>query len=75
MKRTKSEKIKAQVRRVNSQLGYKFEGTYNLNQENKNAKTTDKSNELGSIKKELYRSLTIASIILISLIVIYWVQK
>jgi hypothetical protein len=75
MKRTKSQKIKASERRVNSQLAYKFEGSYNLASEKKVAYITEKNAHLASIKKELFKSLIIASLILISLMVIYWVQK
>jgi hypothetical protein len=74
MKRTKRQKIKAQARHVNSQLTYKFDGSYNYSEKNKKTKSTDDSKDLGSIKKELYKSLFISSLILISLLVIYWVS-
>ncbi len=74
MKRTKSQKIKANNARVNSQLEYKFNGSYNLDLKNKSAKSTDSSKDLGSIRKELYKSLIVALLILISLVVIYWVS-
>lgn len=72
MKRTKKQKIKASQARVNSQLSYNFEKTYNLNVKNKGANITDNSSTLASIKKELYKSLFVASLIVISLVVIYW---
>ncbi|MFZ3301862.1 MAG: hypothetical protein WA152_04075 [Microgenomates group bacterium] len=74
MKRTKKQKTKANDRRVNSQLAYKFEGTYNSSPKNESAETTEKYNRLASIKKELYKSLFVAFLILISLVVIYWVS-
>ncbi|EKE04847.1 MAG: hypothetical protein ACD_19C00429G0007 [uncultured bacterium] len=74
MKRTKKQKIKAISRHVNSQLGYKFEGSYNLSSEKESVKSTTDSKYLGSIKKELYKSLIIALLILTSLVVIYWVS-
>lgn len=75
MKRTKSQKIKAATARVNSQFTYKFNESYNLATENESVKSTDNSKDLASIKKELFKSLTISLLILISLVVIYWVQK
>ena len=72
MKRTKNQKIKAATRHVNSQLAYKFDKSYNLNSKKENAVYTGEKNNLGSIKKELLKSLIIASLILISLLVIYW---
>lgn len=75
MKRTKKQKIKAQARRVNTQLAYKFEATHSFEPKNNSADIKDKSNSLASIKKELFKSLIIASLILISLVVIYWVSN
>ncbi len=72
MKRTKRQKIKASQARVNSQLEYKFTKTYNSEAKNKLANITTISNDLASIKKELYKSLFVASLITISLVVIYW---
>ncbi len=72
MKRTKSQKIRASQARVNSQLAYKFEGSYNLASKNEKANITDDSKYLGSVKKELYKSLFISLLILISLVVVYW---
>jgi len=73
-KRTKKQKIKASARHVNSQLAYEFKGTYNLKAKKESAESTEKYNHLGSIKKELYKSLFVAVLILISLVVIYWVS-
>jgi hypothetical protein len=72
MERTRSQKIKASKARVNSQLTYKFSETYNLASKKESANSTDISKDLGSIKKELLKSLILASLILISLVVIYW---
>lgn len=72
MKRTKKQKIKANNRHVNSQLAYKFEGTYNSSSKMESAETTEKYKYLGSIKKELYKSLFVAFLILIALAVVYW---
>ena len=74
MKRTKKQKIKAHERHVNSQLAYKFEGTYNSSVKKESAETTERFDRLASTKKELYKSLFIAFLILISLVVIYWVS-
>lgn len=74
MKRTKKQKIKAHAQHVNSQLAYEFKGTYNLSSKNESAKITDNSKYLGSIKKELYKSLFVAVLILVALLVIYWVS-
>jgi len=72
MERTKKQKIKASASRVNSQLTYQFNKSYNQNAQKNDVVNTDKSASLASIKKELLKSLTIASLILISLLVIYW---
>jgi hypothetical protein len=74
MKRTKKQKIKAHAQHVNSQLAYEFKGTYNLSSKKESAKITDDSKYLGSIKKELYKSLFVAVLILVALLVIYWVS-
>lgn len=75
MKRTKKQKIKAVARHVNSQLIYKFNKSYNESVKKEDAVYTDQNSNLASIKKELLKSLAIASLILISLLVIYWLQK
>ncbi len=74
MKRTKQQKIKAKIRRVNSQLEYRFPESYNLGSKKESVKSTDNSKYLGSIKKELYKSLFISILILTALLVIYWVS-
>lgn len=75
MKRTKSQKIKAVARHVNTQLTYDFNKSYNQKSKNDDAVYTANNANLGTIKKELYKSLIIASLILISLMVVYWVQN
>lgn len=72
MKRTKKQKIKATDRHVNSQLAYQFNGTYNSSSKKESAKITDDFSNLGSIKKELFKSLFVAILILIALAVVYW---
>lgn len=74
MKRTKKQKIKAHNRHVNSQLTYEFNGTYNSSLKMENTETTEKNDRLASTKKELYKSLFVAILILISLVVVYWVS-
>lgn len=71
-KRTKRQKISAVSRHVNSQLNYTFNKSYNQNLKKNNTDITDNSKDLASIKKELYKSLFIATLILISLMVVYW---
>ena len=73
-KRTRKQKEHAQNTRVNSQLGYKFNKPYNLEPKNVNANISEKTHDLGSIKKELFKSLTVATLILIALMVLYWVS-
>ena len=51
MKRTKKQKIKAQTSRVNTQLTYNFDKSYNQNEEIKESVNTDINSSLGSIKK------------------------
>ncbi len=74
MKRTRKQKIKAADRHVNSQLTYKFKESYNLSSKNKSVNYMVNSEDLASTKKELYRSLITAILILTSLLVIYWVS-
>lgn len=71
-KRTKRQKQLATSRRVNSQLAYKFPDTYNFEPKNTSAVDTAKSEYLASVKKELFKSLIIAILILTSLMVLYW---
>ena len=74
-KRTKTQKIKANARHVNSQLSYEFSKSYNQQPKKNEPVYTVQNSNLGSTKKELFKSLIVASLILISLIVIYWVQN
>ena len=71
-KRTRKDKIKADTKRVNSQFEYKFSGTYNNQVKNESAVLSEKSSNLASIKKELLKSLIIATLITTSLLVLYW---
>ena len=74
MKRTKQQKIRAQASRVNTQLSYNFNKSYNQIEKNNNANISAESKDLGSIKKELFRSLSLAILILIALLMLYWVS-
>ena len=71
-KRTRKDKIKADTKHVNSQFEYKFSGTYNNQVKNESTVLSEKNNDLASIKKELFKSLLIATFILASLLVLYW---
>lgn len=73
-KRTRKQKEEASNKRVNSQLSYKFNKPYNFEAKNQLANHSDKSNNLASVKKELLKSIFVAILILISLMVIYWVS-
>lgn len=73
-KRTRKQKEHAQTTRVNSQLGYKFNKPYNLEAKNDIANISAETTNLGSIKKELFKSLFLAILILIGLTVVYWVS-
>jgi hypothetical protein len=70
-KRTKKQKLMAESRHVNTQLVYSFKGLFNKKSKIKNASITENYEGLGSIKKDLFKSLIIAFLILISLTVIY----
>ncbi|KKQ77033.1 MAG: hypothetical protein UT00_C0023G0007 [Parcubacteria group bacterium GW2011_GWA1_38_7] len=71
-KRTRKQKQAAEVRHVNSQFQIKFEPGSAVLPKVKKSIDTAQTPETASIKKELLRSLTIASLILISLVVLYW---
>ncbi len=72
-KRTKIQKIKAKASHVNTQLNYSFDKPYSKNTKIKSSVNTDRSKGLGSIKNDLFKSLYVAVLILISLLVLYWV--
>lgn len=73
-KRTRKQKEHAQFTRVNSQIGYEFTPTYNSEAKNKKTNLSAENNNLGSIKKELFKSLFLAILILTGLMVLYWVS-
>ena len=73
-KRTKNQKQHAQNERVNSQIKYGFNTPHNFGSQNDNPAITDKTANMASIKKELYKSLAIAVLILAALLVLYWVS-
>lgn len=70
-KRTKKQKQAANFRHVNTQLIYSFKGAYNTKSKIKNAGITENFEGLASIKKDLYKSLIIAILILTSLTMVY----
>lgn len=72
MKRTKKQKMAAKLRHVNTQFIYNFNKTYNQADKKNNTKISAESSNLGSIKNNLIKSLTVAILILISLVVVYW---
>lgn len=73
-KRTKKQKIKASMKPVNTHLSYTFNPSSNTISESKKAVNLVKSEDLGSIKKDLFKSLFVSILILVSLVVIYWVS-
>lgn len=73
-KRTRKRKEHAQIIRVNSQLDYQFNKTYNVEAKKEIANISEETTNLGSIKKELFKSLFIAILILSGLMVVYWVS-
>ncbi|KKP47747.1 MAG: hypothetical protein UR38_C0003G0152 [Candidatus Woesebacteria bacterium GW2011_GWA2_33_28] len=60
-KRTRKQKEHAQITRVNTQLGYKFSGSYNFEAKNEMANLSARKKDLGSVRKELYKSLGVAT--------------
>lgn len=70
-KRTKKQKQMANLRHVNTQFVYTYKGTNKKKLKDNNASITENFEDLGSIKKDLFKSLIIATLILISLTVIY----
>lgn len=73
-KRTKKQKIKSSLNNVKGQFNLDFDSINLSRIETKKSKNTDKNNDLGSIRLDLYNSLIIAILIVTSLIVIYWVS-
>lgn len=72
MKRTKKQKMAAKLRHVNTQFKYNFNKPYNQIVKKDNANISAEFDELASIKNNLIKSLTVAILILISLVVVYW---
>lgn len=71
-KRTRKQKMAAEVRHVNSQFQIKFEPGSAILPKVKKSIDTAQTSVSASTKNELLRSLTIALLILISLVVLYW---
>ncbi len=74
-KRTKKHKNKAHIQPVNTQLNYKFQVPAAQQLNHKNSKNTEINIETTLDKKDLIKSLILALLIVISLVVIYWVSK
>lgn len=70
-RRTKAQKIEASSRHVNTQLVYTFESQNNYQSKKERANNSENLAKLASIKKDLYKSLILALLILLSLTVIY----
>ncbi|WKZ25206.1 MAG: hypothetical protein QY322_02335 [bacterium] len=74
-KRTKKQKIRASNKPVNSHLAYSF-NSLNLKQSDpKKSIKSAKYDDLGSIKKEIRKSIFVAILIVASLMVVYWFSK
>lgn len=71
-KRTRKDKIMANKAHVNSQFEYSFNKPNVDTHTKKNTNKTAKMCDSASIKKELFKSLGISLLILISLLVLYW---
>lgn len=71
-KRTRKQKQVATLRHVNTQFVYSFKDASGKKSKVKNASITENSEDLGSIKKDLFKSLIISFLILVSLVVVYW---
>jgi hypothetical protein len=72
MKRTKKQKMAAKLRHVNTQFIYNFDKPYTTGCKKNNTRISAEFSYLGSIKNNLIKSLTVAVLILISLVVVYW---
>jgi len=72
MKRTKKQKMTAKLRHVNTQFTYSFDKPHNQVIKKNNTNISAEFSNLGSIKNNLIKSLTVAVLILISLVVVYW---
>lgn len=71
-RRTKKQKIAAKSKPVNSQFGISFDPKLIKAKYPKKPKNTVQFEDLGSIKKDLFKSLIIASLIIGSILVLYW---
>lgn len=73
-KRTKKQKIKASLKPVNTHFEIKFKNPIvNKHSDNKIENMAQKQ-IIASIKHDLYKSLFIATLIVLALLVIYWVS-
>lgn len=71
-KRTKKQKIRTRNKPVNSHLTFSFNNLNTKSSDSKKTLKSAKSDNLGSIKKDLTKSLFVAILIIISLVVVYW---
>lgn len=71
-RRTKSQKKATKARAVNTQFQVSFKTGSSKIKTTKKPKRSEQFEDLGSIKKELIKSLIIASLILGSIVVLYW---
>lgn len=71
-KRTRKQKMKASVKLVNSQFVFDSDFKSPIIKKEEKAISLTKTGQLASIKNDLRRSMIIAFLILISLMVLYW---
>jgi type III secretory pathway component EscU len=71
-KRTRKQKVQASVKAVNSQFVMTFEANNKVEPKLKKTIVTANNAQIASVRNELLKSLTIAVLIVISLVVLYW---
>lgn len=71
-KRTKKQKIRVSNKPVNSHLAYSFNSLDIKSGHLKKTMKSAKYSNLGSIKKEIGKSIFVAILIVASLVVVYW---
>lgn len=74
-KRTRRQKEAASRRLVNSQFAFTFEPKIKGIPKKEKSIDTAKLVQIASIKKDLLKSLIVAFLILISLVVLYWFSR
>jgi len=73
-RRTKAKKIASQARAVKGQFQFSFKAGSVKTNSKKKSEISERSDDLASIKKDLIKSLIIASLITGSILVLYWVS-